>query len=107
MMADLCEVNKSDKVIDPACGTGGFLIGCLQRIYETSKVKYTDAIYIIRDKLIGYESEPVTAALCVANMILRGDGKTGIRKDSCFSAKDFPVGECDDHRLPIERKAEA
>ncbi len=95
MMADLCEVNKSDKVIDPACGTGGFLIGCLQRIYETSKVKYTDAINIIRDKLIGYESEPVTAALCVANMILRGDGKTGIRKDSCFSAKDFPVGECD------------
>jgi type I restriction-modification system DNA methylase subunit len=27
-------------------------------------------------------------------MILRGDGKTGIRKDDCFSAKDYPIGEC-------------
>ena len=91
-MADICEVTERDVVIDPACGTGGFLIACLQHIVEHSKLRYEDTVKIIQNNLIGYESEPITAALCVANMILRGDGKTGIRKADCFSASDYPVG---------------
>lgn len=93
-MADICEINKTDLVIDPTCGTGGFLISCIQRAYDLLDIKYEDAVKIIKDKLIGYESEPVTAALCVANMILRGDGKSGIRKNDCFTAPDFPIGQC-------------
>ncbi len=93
-MADICEVSKNDIVIDPACGTGGFLIACIQRVYKISKVKYKDIVAIVRNNLIGYESEPITAALCVANMILRGDGKTGIRKADCLTAVDFPSGKC-------------
>lgn len=93
-MADICEVTERDIIIDPACGTGGFLVACLQRIISSSQLRYEDTINIIRDHLIGYESEPITAALCVANMILRGDGKTGIRKDNCFLAKDYPTGKC-------------
>ncbi|HEV2913011.1 MAG TPA: N-6 DNA methylase [Pyrinomonadaceae bacterium] len=91
-MADITETSPGDVVIDPACGTGGFLIACIQRAYALSKLKYEDAVNLVREKLIGYESEPVTAALCVANMILRGDGKTGIRKDECFTASDYPIG---------------
>jgi len=93
-MVDICDVTERDIIIDPACGTGGFLVACLQRISELSKLKYEDVVKIIRNNLIGYESEPITAALCVANMILRGDGKTGIRKADCFSAEDFPTGKC-------------
>lgn len=89
-MADICEVTEHDVVIDPACGTGGFLIACLQHIFETSQLRYEDLTTIIQNNLVGYESEPITAALCVANMILRGDGKTGIRKADCFSAQDYP-----------------
>ena len=93
-MADICEVTKNDIVIDPACGTGGFLIACIQRVHELHGLKYEDSVKMVRSNLIGYESEPVTAALCVANMILRGDGKTGIRKADCFSTRDYPVGKC-------------
>ncbi len=92
-MADLCEVTSNDAVIDPACGTGGFLIACIQRVYDQGNLKYEDAIKLVEKNLIGYESEPVTAALCVANMILRGDGKTGARKDECLTAKDYPIGK--------------
>ncbi|ACZ40552.1 N-6 DNA methylase [Sphaerobacter thermophilus DSM 20745] len=95
MMADLCESTPSDVVIDPACGTGGFLIAAMQRAYDQSSLRYEDAIELVREKLIGYESEPVTAALAVANMLLRGDGKTGIRKEDCFTATDYPVNACD------------
>lgn len=95
MMADICEVTETDKVIDPACGTGGFLIAAMQRVFETNKMSYEETVKIVRENLFGYESEPVTAALCVVNMILRGDGKSGIRKDNCFTAKDYPNGNCD------------
>ncbi len=93
-MIDICEISTNDIVIDPACGTGGFLIAALQYLFDQSKLRYEDIIKIIQNNLIGYESEPITAALCVANMILRGDGKTGIRKADCFSAKDYPSGKC-------------
>ena len=92
-MADICEVTEQDVVLDPACGTGGFLVACLQHIVDSSKLRYEDTVKIIQNNLIGYESEPITAALCVANMILRGDGKTGIHKADCFSAHDYPVGK--------------
>jgi predicted RNA methylase len=93
-MADICETRPEDIIIDPACGTGGFLIAAIQRAYDTLHIPYEKAIEMIRERLIGYDSEPVTAALCVANMILRGDGKTGIRKADSFSAPDYPVGQC-------------
>ncbi|MDX1992379.1 MAG: N-6 DNA methylase [bacterium] len=93
-MADICQTSLQDVVIDPACGTGGFLVACIQRAYENLNASYEDAVEMVRNQLLGYESEPVTAALCVANMILRGDGKTGIRKADCFSASDYPMGQC-------------
>jgi len=49
---------------------------------------------MVRNNLIGYDSEPLTAALCVANMILRGDGKSGILNEDIFHASKFPTGQC-------------
>ncbi len=93
-MADLCETTPNDIVIDPACGTGGFLVAALQRALRITKNRYETVVKMVEDRLLGYEAEPVTAALCVANMILRGDGKTGIEEANCFKARDFPVGKC-------------
>src|SRR5262249_57114593 len=56
LMCELIDVGAGDRVLDPACGTGGFLIGALNRKAE----------------VFGLESEPTTAALCVVNMLLRG-----------------------------------
>ena len=88
MMADVCEVTKDDVVLDPACGTGGFLVACMDRILKEHHLSRDQVVDIVKEQLIGFEDEPVTAALCVANMILRGDGSTGIRKVDCFASKD-------------------
>ena len=94
-MADLCEVTVDDIVIDPACGTGGFLIAALQRAKEASGLSYKDAVNMVKSNLIGYEDEPATAALCVANMILRGDGKSGVNRDDVFKVRKYPKDFCD------------
>ena len=90
LMADVCEVTKEDIVLDPACGTGGFLVACMDRILKEDHVSRSQMVKIVEKNLIGFEDEPVTAALCVANMILRGDGSTGVRKADCFSSVYYP-----------------
>src|SRR5579872_676049 len=90
MMADLCDVQRSDIVLDPACGTGGFLVAAMNRVLEHSKLSRTEMVKIVRTHLIGFDKEPVTAALCVANMILRGDGSTGVHRADAFSSQKYP-----------------
>jgi type I restriction enzyme M protein len=93
MMADVCEVTKDDVVIDPACGTGGFLVACMDRMIRKQNLSRAQVVKIVPTHLIGFEDEPVTAALCIANMILRGDGKTGVYKADCFTSPAYPIGK--------------
>ncbi|MBN6739275.1 N-6 DNA methylase [Acidithiobacillus sp. MC6.1] len=95
MMADVCVVGPDDTVIDPSCGTGGFLIACMERLTREYGLPREEMVRVIQRHLVGYEEEPVTAALCVANMILRGDGSTRIHKGDCFSVPDYPLGMAD------------
>lgn len=92
MMADLCEVTSNDVVLDPACGTGGFLIAAMHRVLERENLSRKQVVEVVRDRLLGFEKEPITAALGVANMILRGDGSSGVHRDDCFTSDQFPEG---------------
>jgi hypothetical protein len=93
MMADVCEVTKNDVVLDPACGTGGFLISCMDRIARIHHMSRRQMVSVVQRHLIGFEDEPTTAALCIANMILRGDGSTGVHRADCFRSPDYPKGK--------------
>lgn len=90
LMAELCEVGRDDVVLDPACGTGGFLIAAMERMQRESKLPREQIVKAVQNQLVGLEDEPVTAALCVANMVLRGDGSTGVKRADCFDDKGFP-----------------
>ena len=92
-MADLCRVTENDYVLDPTCGTGGFLISSLYRMMGDRNLDRNQLQALVADHLVGFESEPITAALCVANMILRGDGTTGVAKGDAFSDDRFPTGK--------------
>jgi len=94
-ICDILDIAPTDKILDPACGTGGFLIGALNKMAKKSKKPYEEAIKIVKDNLFGIESEPATAALCITNMILRGDGKSGVIKDDCFTNSLYPNQEVD------------
>jgi hypothetical protein len=91
-MVEMMGVSKRDIVVDHTCGTGGFLVSALQRMTEGKPLTRAQVNEIVRGHLKGFESEPITAALCVANMILRGDGTTGIINHDCFTSDEFPEG---------------
>lgn len=93
MMADMTDVSPDDVVLDCACGTGGFLIAAMNRILMQKRLSRAQLVALVKKKLIGIDKEPVTAALCVANMILRGDGTTGVHRADCFTWPEFPKGK--------------
>lgn len=94
-IVDMLEIQADDIVFDPACGTGGFLVGALNRMITSTHLTYDEAVEKVRKNIFGIESEPATAALCVTNMILRGDGKSGVVKDDCFVNTSYPPKEAD------------
>lgn len=76
-------IGPKDIVLDPACGTGGFLVAAFDHVR-----KYASAAQIERFKkhnLFGIEQESYIAALAIVNMIFRGDGKNNIVEANCFS----------------------
>ena len=95
MMCDVVDVRPNDRVFDPACGTGGFLIGALRRMVHKQNLNYEEAVDRVKNNVFGIESEPATAALCITNMILRGDGKSGIVRENCFKLTDYPPKKVD------------
>lgn len=94
-MVQILDVQSDDTIFDPACGTGGFLVGALNQMIRSTHLTYEEAVDKVRHNLFGIESEPSTAALCVTNMILRGDGKSGVIKDNCFNNNSYPKKEVD------------
>jgi type I restriction enzyme M protein len=90
--ADLVGVTLDDVNLDPTCGTGGFLIAAMERVLRENEISRSDLVKLVKTRLIGFDDEPVTAALCVANMILRGDGSSSVHRGDAFTAEQYPKG---------------
>ena len=77
LFCDLADLKPNDKVLDPCCGTAGFLIAAMHKM-----VKMTDnesqRRSIKRDQLFGIEQQPYMFTIATTNMILRGDGKSNL-----------------------------
>jgi type I restriction-modification system DNA methylase subunit len=81
-MCDLAEVNKSSKVIDICCGSGTFLVTAMSKMFKGANDK--DIERIRKNSLFGVESQDEIYTLAIANMIIRGDGKSNIIFGNCF-----------------------
>ena len=88
--ADLLCVTAKDIVLDLTCGTGGFLIAALIRMMAGKHYSEKELAVLVKSHLMGFESEPITAALCIVNMLLRGDGKSGVFLGDCFTDPRYP-----------------
>lgn len=77
LFCDLAELKPTDKVLDPCCGTAGFLIAAMHyMLKETDEEAVKRSIR--QDQLFGIESQGYMFTIATTNMILRGDGKSNL-----------------------------
>lgn len=76
-------VTSNDLILDPACGTGGFLVAAFDRVRRTSTPQHLDRFK--QYNLFGIEQDASVAVLAIVNMIFRGDGKNNIMEGNCFT----------------------
>ncbi|MGN0144179.1 MAG: class I SAM-dependent DNA methyltransferase [Clostridium sp.] len=79
---DLLNVNATDKIIDIASGTGGFLVSSFDAMMN--KAVSPRQIETIKSSLYGFDTNPTIWALANLNLIFRGDGSSHIELGSCF-----------------------
>ena len=80
--SEVLDVNSNDLVLDPACGTGGFLVGAFDEVKKKSTPRELDKFRI--NGIYGIEEQDSIVALAIVNMIFRGDGKNNMIQGNCF-----------------------
>jgi len=82
-IVDMVDPKLGDKILDPACGTGGFLISCLNHLKKD--IKSIENNKILQENLIGIEKKPLPHLLCMTNMILHDLEIPDIRHDNSLT----------------------
>lgn len=83
LMTKLVNPQFGDKVYDPTCGTGGFLIEAFKYIKKSCKQTKENLKTLQEETAFGRELTN-TARIAKMNMILTGDGHTNIKQMDCL-----------------------
>ena len=82
-IVDMVNPKLGDIVLDPACGTGGFLISTLNHLKKD--VKSIEDKKILEKTLKGIEKKPLPHLLCMTNLILHDVEVPNIRHDNSLA----------------------
>lgn len=80
---EILNIQSSDLVYDPTCGTGGFLVSAFDYVRNNSSKE--EIREFRKHRVFGVEQQPKIAALAIVNMIFRGDGSNKIIDNDCLS----------------------
>lgn len=75
-------IKYNDYVLDPTCGTGGFLVSAFDYVKKTSTDNQIEKFK--NYNLFGVEQDDEVVALALVNMIFRGDGRNNMSEGNCF-----------------------
>lgn len=84
LFCDLLDLKTTDRIFDPCCGTGGFLVAALHAMLSKSTTE-NEKQHIRKNQLYGIEIRPDMFTVATTNMILRGDGKSNLHCDDFLS----------------------
>lgn len=77
LFCELLDLKPEDIVLDPCCGTAGFLIAAMHMMLKKAKDD-AQKKHIRKEQLHGIELQPYMFTIATTNMILRGDGKSNL-----------------------------
>ena len=75
-------VTHKDYILDPTCGTAGFLVSAFDSIKKTATKEQINKFKTYN--LFGIEQDDEVVALALVNMIFRGDGRNNMSEGNCF-----------------------
>lgn len=94
-MVDMVDPRLGESILDPACGTGGFLTCSLEHL-RNNYVHTAEDEQTAQAAVHGVEKKPLPHLLCTTNMILHGvDVPTSIRHDNTLARPLRDYGPAD------------
>lgn len=82
-MVDMINPQLGESVLDPACGTGGFLTCTIDHV--RNQVKDYKERKILQKSIRGIEKKPLPHLLCTTNLMLHGFDLPAVRRDNLLS----------------------
>ncbi len=110
MMVDILDPDDEDLIIDPACGSGGFLIEALRHVWkkldaEGEKYHWSksnlqeEKMEVALNRIRGIDKDYFLAKVAKAYMAIIGDGKSGI---VCEDSLENPPNWNEKTRIKID-----
>ncbi len=94
-MADMVAPKLGEKILDPACGTGGFLTCALNNI-RSQQVKTIEDERLLQSSIFGVEKKQLPHSLCITNMLLHDiDVPSNIKHDNTLARPLISYGPKD------------
>jgi type I restriction enzyme M protein len=100
LMVDRVGPKLGDRVLDPACGTGGFLVEAYDHLKE--QLKSADDQRILQsESIFGVEKKPLPYLLGTMNLLLHGIENPNIRRDNALKTPLKEIGEKDRYEVIV------
>ena len=106
-MVEQVNPRLGETVLDPACGTGGFLTCAIEHLRKQAKTEADEQA--IQDCFAGVEKKHLPHLLCITNMLLHGiDVPSNVRHDNTLARplRDWSpqrAGRCHRHQSALRR----
>jgi type I restriction enzyme M protein len=94
LIVDRVKPRLGETVLDPACGTGGFLVESYEYLKPQAK-KSTEQETLQTKTLFGVEKKPLPYLLSTMNLLLHGIETPNIRRDNALKNPLNEIGEKD------------
>lgn len=93
-ITEVVNPKKGDRIVDPACGTAGFIISAYKHILKTNTKESLGDLLTPEDKkrlgnnLVGLDIDPMMVKLALANMYLHGLNEPHIYEYDSLTSED-------------------
>lgn len=97
-VVDMVNPNLGEKVLDFACGTGGYLTSTIEHFKSTGQIKNVEDNQVLQETIMGIEKKPMPHMLAITNLILHDIDTPNIRHDNSLTrnVRDYkPVEQVD------------
>jgi len=101
MCVQMLNPKQEEYVIDPACGSGGFLLHSMYHVWENMKTEAARKSYATK-YVFGLDFDDNMRRISQALMLIAGDGKHHIFKRDSLDSRDWQRPESEDARVDLK-----